>query len=366
MVTMRQRVRRGGLFGRSGNRRVRARTVTPAEGTVAPVGSDAAEVAADEPAPDRPGLGARLRGAAAATGRGLGRAARATWRGLRVAARVACALVLATALGGGAWAGYRAIMTSPHFAVREVALPQVHHVSRDELLTVVAVEPGRNIFSVDLGRISRDLAAHPWLDRVAVRRELPNRIIVEASEREPALLVELSGLYLADREGHIFKRAEPEETAGLVVVTGIARESYLRDRPRAEASVRGALQVLETYAAGPGRPAVGELHLDEDGGVVLVTTEQGLALRLGQGDLPAKLQRFDVVWRALGPRQTLARAMYLDNRTRPDRVTLKLEPDAEGAPDDGEVAWDPDGLRPAGSVAGRPGNPRGVPRQIER
>jgi cell division septal protein FtsQ len=93
--------------------------------------------------------------------------------------------------------------------------------------------------------------------------------------------------------------------------------------------------MLETYAAGPGRPAIGEVHLDDDGGVVLFTTEQGVALRLGQGDLPAKLQRFDVVWQALGPRQMLARAVYLDNRTRPDRVTLKLEPDADGAPDDG-------------------------------
>jgi len=28
--------------------------------------------------------------------------------------------------------------------------------------------------------------------------------------------------------------------------------------------------------------------------------------------------------------------VYLDNRTRPDRVTLKLEPDADQAPDEGD------------------------------
>jgi len=99
--------------------------------------------------------------------------------------------------------------------------------------------------------------------------------------------------------------------------------------------VRGALQMLQTYSARPGRPAIGEVHLADDGGVVLYTTEQGIALRLGQGDLPAKLQRFDVVWQTLGPRQVLARAVYLDNRTRPDRVTLKLDADADGASDDG-------------------------------
>jgi cell division protein FtsQ len=332
MVTMRQRVRRGGLFGSRGNRRVRPRPVA-----LAAVGSVGAgdEVAATAPREPGPGLRVHLGRAAAATLRALRVAACVAVHTLRVAARVTGALLLAAALGVGSWAGYRAIMTSPHFAVREVVVPESRHVSREELLAMVAVEPGRNIFTVDLSRISRDLAAHPWLDRVAVRRELPARIIVEVGEREPALLVELGGLYLADRDGHVFKRAEPEETAGLVVLTGIAREAYLRDRARTEAGVRGALQVLKTYGQVPARPAIGEVHLEDDGGVVLYTTERGIALRLGQGDLPAKLQRFDVVWQALGPRQQLARAVYLDNRTRPDRVTLKLEPDADGAPDDG-------------------------------
>ena len=325
MVTMRQRVHHSGLFGSRGNRRVRPRPVAPEPSAPVAVGDEITAATASEPGP---AFGARL-------GAGLRRAAAAALRALRFVARVACALLLAAALGVGAWAGYRAVMTSPRFAVREVVVPETRHVAREELLALCAVEPGRNIFAVDLGRIDRDLAAHPWLDRVAVRRELPARIIVEVSEREPALLVELSGLYLVDRDGHVFKRAEPEETAGLVVVTGIEREAYLRDRARAEASLRGALQVTKTYAAGAGRPAIGEVHLDADGGLVLFTTERGTALRLGQGDLPAKLQRFDVVWQALGPRQQLARAVYLDNRTRPDRVTLKLDADADGAPEDG-------------------------------
>jgi cell division protein FtsQ len=359
MVTMRQRVRRTGLFRARGNRRVRPRAVASAAAVPIAVG-DAGDVTI--PHEGGLGFGVRVRGAAAATGRALRGAMHATRWALRLAARVTCALLLAASLGGGAWAGYRAVMTAPHFAVREVVLPETRHVSREELLALCGIEPGNNIFSVDLDRVERDLGAHPWLDRAAVRRELPARIIVELTEREPALLVELGGLYLADRDGHVFKRAEPEETAGLVVVTGITRAAYLSDRLHAEASLRGALQVLQTYTAGPARPAIGEVHLEDDGGVVLYATERGVALRLGQGDLPAKLQRFDVVWQALGPRQVLARAVYLDNRTRPDRVTLKLEPDADETADDGDVARDPDGLRSAGSIAGGSGNPRGVPR----
>jgi cell division protein FtsQ len=329
MVTMRQRVRRPSFFAARRNRRVRPRP----EGTAAVGGSGVpVAVAAGEgsgeatlrvDAPPAAPRGARLRA-------GLRRAAGALGRGLKVAARVLGAVLLAAAVGAGGWATYRAMRTSPRFMVRQVTFTPTHHVTREELAALAAVSPGVNIFGVDLARVQRDLAAHPWLAQVTVRRELPARIAVTVTEREPALLVELGGLYLADREGRVFKRAEPDETAG--VVTGIARETYLRERARAEARFRGALTVLQQYSAGPGRPALGEIHLEADGGVVLYTLQGGTALRLGQGDLPAKLQRFDIVWRALGDRQARVRTVHLDNRTRPDRVTLRLDPDPEAAP----------------------------------
>ncbi len=59
-------------------------------------------------------------------------------------------------------------------------------------------------------------------------------------------------------------------------------------------------------------------------------------LAQGGTDLEARLARFDLVWRALGDRQPRARAIFLDNTTRPDRVTLRLDPDPDAAPDEGQ------------------------------
>jgi cell division protein FtsQ len=305
-----QRTRRG-LFGPARNRRVRSKT--PGEGRAAP----------GAPPPPRPPLRARLGGAA-----------RACVRPLRVAGKVLGAVLLAAALGVGGWAGTRAIVSSPRFAVSEVRISATRHLAPAEVAAVVDVERGRNVFGVDLGRIERDLAAQPWVLRATARRELPGRIVVEVTEREPALLVELGGLYLCDRDGHVFKRAETSDTEGLVVVTGIERETYLRERERVEGQLRATLALLAAYTAAPGRPALSEIHLAATG-PTLYTLAGATAIRLSRDDAAGQLARFDVVWRALGQRQALARAIYLDNRTRPDRVTLRLDPEpgADGAAD---------------------------------
>jgi len=54
-----------------------------------------------------------------------------------------------------------------------------------------------------------------------------------------------------------------------------------------------------------------------------------VAVRLGASEgFEAKLQRFDVVWAALQASGEKPRLIHLDNRARPDRVTVKLAPTA--------------------------------------
>src|SRR5262249_37220304 len=145
-------------------------------------------------------------------------------------------------------------------------------------------------------------------------------------EREAACLV-LAGptLYLATREGKPFKRADiaTGEGGGLIVVSGIPRPLFISDPPAAAALVKRGLDAALTWGAQPGRPELGEVHIDRDG-VTLYTKEGALAIALGEApepELPARLERFDTIWTALSPseRETL-RTIHLDSATHPDRV----------------------------------------------
>jgi len=229
------------------------------------------------------------------------------------------------ALAGGGWGLHRFLTRSPHFAIRALRFSPTRHVSAESLAARAGDVVGLNLFRVDLDQLASDVMQEPWVQSARARRELPSTVMVDIVEREAAVGVALGPVYLADARGTVFKRATPDEAAGLPVVTGIDRDQYLADPESAQEQIRGAQAVLAAWGT---RPAVGEVHLDKLLGVTLYTTEGNLGVRLGRadGDLGARLRRFDAVAAALQASGEKPRLIFLDNRARPDRVTVKLAP----------------------------------------
>jgi cell division protein FtsQ len=226
--------------------------------------------------------------------------------------------------GGGAYLTYHLVTHSRHFALRQIHCTPTTRVSCETLLERVEVATGTNLFSIDLDRVGQKVAQDPWVKRARARLELPSALNLDVVERDVRCAVALGGLYLVDVEGAVFKRAAPEELSGLAVVTGSDREEYLSNPEEAKDGLREVVSFLETWRR-PGRPELGEVHLDRNAGITVYTVS-GTGVRLGRVDegLPSRLERFDAVWGALESSGEAARLIYLDNRARPDRVTVKL------------------------------------------
>jgi cell division protein FtsQ len=198
------------------------------------------------------------------------------------------------------------------------------HLSPQLLLDKASVPMGINLFAIDGDEVARIIAQEPWVARVQVRRELPSTVVLDVVEREAACAVALGALYLAEADGNVFKRASADEAAVMPVVTGVAREDYLQQPAEARADIRQALAVLAAWHEDAARPPVGEVHVDRIAGVTLYTAA-GVGVRIGIIDdgLRARLRRYDAVAAALGADE-VPRLIYVDNRARPDRVTVKL------------------------------------------
>jgi cell division protein FtsQ len=239
------------------------------------------------------------------------------------------ALAISAALAAGGVLGFRFLTRSSRFAIRELRLSPLVHTSREELLSLLPMSVGDNIFRADLRAARHELAQHPWVARVRVARELPGTVVIDVTEREPAAAVRLEALYLCDAHGHLFKRATTAEAEGLWVVTGLDRERYAGDPTGAEATVREALAAARTFSAA-GRPAVSEVAIHPTLGVTLFLLHGGVELRLGRGDLVGKLARYDFLLAELARRCEKARSIALDSQTRPDRIAVRLEKAREG------------------------------------
>ncbi|MFH2010542.1 MAG: FtsQ-type POTRA domain-containing protein [bacterium] len=239
-------------------------------------------------------------------------------------------LLLAGVVYGGVLA-HRFVVRSPHFQVRKVIVSPTVHVSAGEVRKLAGISQRTNIFTVDLEAVAAKVRRHPWIASATALRRMPNAIRIEVREHEASAAVLVHGsrpgqsrFYLVDVQGRAFKRAVPAELEGLALITGISRTEYLRHRASSTARIRDAIQVYGRYLAQPGRPRIGEIHVDPVEGITLYTARRAVQVRFGRGHIAAKLRRFDRVVTELARRGQRAAAIRLDNERHPRQVTVRL------------------------------------------
>ena len=233
------------------------------------------------------------------------------------------------AISGTAWASYQFVTSSSRFAITDIEVTGNHQLSTEQVRALLPARLGDNMFQTSLDEIVRELRGNPWIARAEARRVLPHTIVFDVREHVPVALVQLGNLYLIDASGHPFKRVDlsRDEGAGLPIITGLDRTAYSANPDGVATQARNALDALATWQHVPGRPAIGEVHLDAHGVLTLVTYEQALSIQLGVIDagLATRMQTFDATWGELdSSERARARAIHLDARS--DQVTVAFAP----------------------------------------
>lgn len=244
----------------------------------------------------------------------------------RAAALVLPSLASVAALALLGWGAWAAAWKGDLLRVREVRFLGLSRVQPAELAELSPVAPGEHLLAADVDALAAAVGRHPWIASVEVRRALPPAIEVRVTERRAAALVDLDGLYLLDERGRVFKRATPGDGLDLPLITGVSREDFVGRPAEVEPLLAGALALADRWtAAGLDRRGVlSEIHVDPDRGVTLFAGDAGIEVRLGTGDIPAKLERLERVLAALDAEGKRPAAIHLDNRRHPDWVTVRL------------------------------------------
>lgn len=232
-----------------------------------------------------------------------------------------------------AWAARRYVHESPRFALKEVRVKGAHHRTTDEVIQRAGLSIGTNVFAVELEDARGRLALDPWLHTISLSRHLPGTIAIEVTEREPAAMVVVGDTtYLATREGEIFKRLELGDPVDLPVVSGLLADAVAEDRANAVADVRRALDLAAEYGdtSLAGKAPLQQVHVGDDGAMLLVVGKSGLTLSLGKAPFRRKLDQAGRVAqeleRRIGPKALTERTdgIMLDSEARPDRVVVRM------------------------------------------
>ncbi len=197
-------------------------------------------------------------------------------------------LLLGVAIAG-AVIGIYLLLTAPVFTVKKIVfegnvrLPEtrIRHYEQSLL---------QNIFLLDLEAVRRELGREPYIDRVFVRRELPDRVFVRIAERTPVVRFRINGQeHLVDGEGVLLCDAPEGGPASLPLIEGGSRAA---DAAR-HADLMAALVLVETVVHF-GYPALREIRtfdITRPGEVMMRPEGGGPKIRCGYGDYLKKLIR---------------------------------------------------------------------------
>lgn len=233
------------------------------------------------------------------------------------ALKLALTALLIVGVGFAAQLGWAHAQVSPQFALKAINVSGNARATDAELLRISGLAEGQNLFQLETLSAERSVASHPWVKTVEVTRHFPSRATIAITEHEPAAVVSLGELYLVDANALPFKRLQPQDELDLPLITGLDREIYTEHPLEYRARVLAALELLKVW-----KPAPAEIRTSVQGLSVVGT--DGQEVRLGEGDLAAKLERLALVRKELSAKKLSADVIRLDNRMRPTWVTVQL------------------------------------------
>ena len=95
------------------------------------------------------------------------------------------------------------LVISLFFRVSEIAVINASEYSDEEIIRASGIEEGANLFCVDRFRAASMIFSDlPYMDTVSIRRQMPNKIIIQAEGSAPVACIHLDEEYwLLDRQG---------------------------------------------------------------------------------------------------------------------------------------------------------------------
>ncbi|MCK4840150.1 MAG: FtsQ-type POTRA domain-containing protein, partial [Desulfobulbaceae bacterium] len=220
---------------------------------------------------------------------------------------------------------YHALGQSSFFQIVDIEIKGCQRLSKEELLELSGVDVHSNLVEISSGQVQGLLEGHSWIERAAITRKWPDRLIISVKERKPVAIVNLDdGLHYVDRAAKIFAAVDPKADFDYPVITGLAGDEHLL---AAETSGLVDALLLIKYACrpNPNLPAqnISEIRIS-DNDLVLFLVDRPFPIRLGRSDMWGKYKRLVKVLSLLYNRKEFSRVSYVDVDYAQDRVLVGM------------------------------------------
>ncbi len=174
---------------------------------------------------------------------------------------------------------------------------------------------GRNIFEIDITKVAERLkASHPDAKRLAVRRVMPDRLLVSFNLRKPVAIVSNAKSYPIDGDFYVMPNVDTRYLRELVVITGIKiRPGEAKDGRVESNNLRAAVNLLKEIKRHRFLAEYGVTRIEAgDFKEMSFYLKNGIEVKIGYENLASRLALLAKTLK--DPRLAMERIKYIDVR----------------------------------------------------
>jgi cell division septal protein FtsQ len=168
------------------------------------------------------------------------------------------AILVIGLVGGSRILIQKLIWENPAYALDDIRVTTDGLLTRAQVLEIMEIQDGKNIFTVDLAKARKALDLMPQVEHVDIRRVLPSRIDVRIAERQPIAWVAPASdtelgvdgkAFLVDTRGYVMRtrKVMPEHLA-LPRITGVVMEDVAPGQKLPTAEAFSAVELIKLSA----------------------------------------------------------------------------------------------------------------------
>jgi len=200
---------------------------------------------------------------------------------------------------------YRWVTAHKFFALANLKIEGSQRLSREEIGEMGGVSTGLNVLSINIAEVQRRIAASEWVESVAVTRVLPDGLVIEVKEREPAFLARRDEqLYYADVNGAIIAPVSVDKFISLPLLE-------TEDGVQVGNGIRMLLDEVARNSLPFGMSQIAWLRQDSVEQFSIFLEKPRVLVQLDGADLRATLESLNRLWADLGSRGELDRTAFM-------------------------------------------------------
>lgn len=205
---------------------------------------------------------------------------------------------------------------TPLFQVNGFDVEGNFSLTDEKVIALSGIEPGDNIFYAGLGSARRSLRENPFVEDVTIRRKLPDRIVVQLTERRSVgYIVTTDGYVQVGEDGRLLAIQQSLSNYSLPVISGVelselpAIGGFIQNE-----KLKQALEVLQ-HCDQSLLNNIAELNVGQDY-YILAYTNQKVEVRLGGLDnIEQRLQDLNqILTTVVGTQIAVDQILYIDMR----------------------------------------------------